>query len=124
MNTPASQKLDNISGYPVTSSESGSKNWACDQLTENRPNPPLTTNSLLSGPAEGSELTSTSGTGQKPSHCSTATNEKSDRYIVRQSGNIGQEIVNADGIVIAWATDFLMAQVIARLLNNYETNQK
>jgi hypothetical protein len=37
-------------------------------------------------------------------------------FYVWQSGNIGQEILDADGNVIAWTVDPWLAQVIAKLL--------
>lgn len=41
-------------------------------------------------------------------------------FSIRQSGNIGQEILDADGKIIAWTTDDWTAQVIAKLLNQNE----
>jgi len=38
-------------------------------------------------------------------------------FSVYPSGNIGQEIRDADGKIIAWTTDAWVAQVIARLLS-------
>jgi hypothetical protein len=39
-----------------------------------------------------------------------------DPFTVKQSGNIGQEILDRDGRVIAWTTDSWIAQVICKLL--------
>lgn len=44
------------------------------------------------------------------------TNESSD-FVIRQSGDIGQEILNADGDVVAWTVDAELAQRICKLLN-------
>jgi hypothetical protein len=41
-------------------------------------------------------------------------------FWVRQSGNVGQEVLDQDGRVIAWATDDWAAQVICKLLNENE----
>ena len=41
-------------------------------------------------------------------------------FTVRSSGNIGQEIMDSDDQIIAWATNDWVAQVIARLLNENE----
>lgn len=41
-------------------------------------------------------------------------------FSVRQSGTVGQEILDSDGRVVAWTTDPWTAQVIAKLLTNYE----
>jgi hypothetical protein len=37
-------------------------------------------------------------------------------FSVRTTGNIGQEILDPDGRIIAWTTDPWVAQVVARLL--------
>ncbi len=42
------------------------------------------------------------------------------QFWVRQSGNIGQEILDSNGQIIVWTTDGWTAQVIARLLNENE----
>lgn len=39
-----------------------------------------------------------------------------DPYSVRQSGTIGHEILDQDGVVVAWTTDPVMAALIATLL--------
>jgi hypothetical protein len=41
-------------------------------------------------------------------------------FWVRQSGNVGQEIIDQDGRVIAWTTDDWTARVICKLLNENE----
>ena len=41
-------------------------------------------------------------------------------FTVRQSGNIGQEILDQDGNTIAWLTDAWLAQVVCKLLNDNE----
>lgn len=41
-------------------------------------------------------------------------------FTVRQSGNIGQEILGPDGQIVAWTTNDWAAQVICRLLNDNE----
>ena len=40
--------------------------------------------------------------------------------MIRKSGHIGQELLDADGRVIGWTTDPWVAQVIARLLTENE----
>ncbi len=37
-------------------------------------------------------------------------------YQVRESGNVGQEIVNEDGNIVCWTTDPVVAALIAKLL--------
>ena len=41
-------------------------------------------------------------------------------FTVRQSGSIGQEILDQDGTVVAWTTDAWLAQVICKLLSDNE----
>ena len=41
-------------------------------------------------------------------------------FCVRQSGAIGQEILDADGWVICWTTDLWTAQVSCKLLTENE----
>ena len=41
-------------------------------------------------------------------------------FTVRQSGNIGQEILDQDGNTIAWMTDAWLAQVVCKLLTENE----
>jgi len=41
-------------------------------------------------------------------------------FSVHQSGNVGQEIIDDDGRIIAWTTDEWAALVICRLLNENE----
>jgi hypothetical protein len=44
--------------------------------------------------------------------------ETNTAFTVRSSGNIGREIVDADGVVVCWTVDPWLAQVIARLLES------
>jgi hypothetical protein len=39
------------------------------------------------------------------------------RFSIRQSGNIGLEIISTRGTVVAWTTDEIVAQVIVNHLN-------
>jgi hypothetical protein len=41
-------------------------------------------------------------------------------FAIRQSGNIGQEILDADGRIKCWTTDPWLAQVICKLLTENE----
>jgi hypothetical protein len=41
-------------------------------------------------------------------------------FWVRQSGNVGQVVLDRDGKVVAWTTDDWVARVIRRLLNENE----
>jgi hypothetical protein len=54
---------------------------------------------------------------RQPSSTGCATHEP---FAIRQSGNIGQEILDQGGTIIAWTTDVWAAQVICKLLNEHE----
>jgi hypothetical protein len=41
-------------------------------------------------------------------------------FSVRHSGNVGQEILDQDGNIVAWTTDEWTAQVICKVLNENE----
>jgi hypothetical protein len=41
-------------------------------------------------------------------------------FWVRESGNVGREILDQDGRIIAWTADDWVARVICRLLNENE----
>ncbi len=43
-------------------------------------------------------------------------------FTVKSSGNIGQELIDANGTVVCWTTDPWLAQVIARLLTQAHYN--
>lgn len=49
-------------------------------------------------------------------HVQDSSSQVLGPFSVRESGNIGQEILNADGKIIAWTTDRWVAQVICKLL--------
>lgn len=40
-------------------------------------------------------------------------------FTIRQSGNIGLEIVSPRGKVVAWATDRIIARIVAERLNEF-----
>jgi len=41
-------------------------------------------------------------------------------FTVRQSGNVGQEILDRDGNTIVWTTDAWLARVVCKLLSDNE----
>ena len=43
--------------------------------------------------------------------------QEMSEFSVRDSGSIGQEILDADGAVVAWTVDSVLAQRIVQLLN-------
>lgn len=46
----------------------------------------------------------------------------SDLFTIRQSGNVGKEIVSPRGKVVAWAVDPLFGDLICLLLNEFMVN--
>lgn len=75
--------------------------------------------SYPSGQADNRERTTTFGTGNEPppSLMQWAIPERDSPFSIRSSGNVGQEIVDANGRVVAWTTGELVAAVICHLLN-------
>ncbi len=43
-------------------------------------------------------------------------------FTLKQSGNIGQEIVSPRGNVVAWTVDPILGHLISRLLNEFLVN--
>lgn len=97
----------------------GSKTSACEHPEANRASRHSPMVSYPSGQADNRERTTTFGTGNEPPPSSTqwATQEPDSQFVIRSSGNIGQEIVDGDGRVVAWTTDEWVAAVICKLLN-------
>ena len=103
----------------ATSSGVGSKDWDYEQKTEARQQGRSTRATSANDQARSRERTFTSGTGTRRASNSTgwATHEQMSDFSVRESGNIGQEVLDADGKVVAWTTDAVLAHQIARMLN-------
>ena len=96
----------------ATSSGAGSKGWDYERKTEARQQGHSMKATFVNDQARSRERTFTSGTGTRRASNSTgwATHEQ-------MSGNIGQEVLDADGKVVAWTTDAVLAHQIARMLN-------
>src|SRR5690606_8454866 len=103
----------------ATKSASGSRPSACEHLEVSRADKHSPMASSASGPAANQEPTSTLGTPNEPQPSSMqwAIPERDSPFSFRSSGNVGQELVDADGRVVAWTTDEWVAAVICRLLN-------
>ena len=103
----------------ATSLDAGSRGWDCERMMEARQLERSMRATSASGPARSRERTFTSGTGTRPASNSTgwATHEQTYQFSVRESGNVGQEVLDADGKVVAWTTDAVLAHQIARMLN-------
>ena len=101
------------------SSGAGSKGWDYEQKTEARQLERSMRATSANDQARSRERTFTYGTGTRPASNSTgwATHEQTYQFSVRESGNVGQEVLDADGKVVAWTTDAVLAHQIARMLN-------
>ena len=103
----------------ATSSGDGSKGWDYERMMEARQFGLLTKVTSANDQARSRALISTSGIGTRPANNSTgwATHEQMSDFTVRSTRNIGQEVLDADGKVVAWTTDAVLAHQIARMLN-------
>jgi len=114
-----SRTLAGSTASAATSSAGGSKDSAYALRTAG-PALKLTPKAMSpSVPADSPEHISGFGTLTKrpPSSTECAIHEPSS---IRRSGNIGQEILDQGGKIIAWTTDAWIAQVICKLLNAHE----
>ena len=119
MTTSVSPNLAGSTASVATLSAGGSKDSACAPKTVG-PARKLTPKATSpSDPAGIPEHISGYGTLPKrpPSSTECAIHEP---FSIRRSGNIGQEILDQDGKIIAWTTDAWIAQVICKLLNDRE----
>jgi hypothetical protein len=94
----------------------GSSNSDCELPKAIQQPRPLNSDTRLNDQAAIPEPTFGSGIERGPWPC-----WKSgclDSFTYRSSGTIGQEILNAEGIVIAWTTDAWLAHVIVTLLES------
>ena len=107
----------------ATSSGVGSKDWDYEQKTEARQQGRSMRVTSANDQARSRERTFTSGTGTRRASNSMAwaTPEQTKQFSVRESGNIGQEIVDeSTGLIVAWTTSPELAHRIVRLLNEDE----
>lgn len=44
---------------------------------------------------------------------------ENQHFTIRQSGNIGLEVLSPRGKVVAWATDRIIARIVAERLNEF-----
>jgi hypothetical protein len=119
MNIYHSQSLDDSTASAAMLSAGGSKDSDCGQPKAD-PAPTHSPENLSpSGPADIQAPTTGFGTPRKrqPSSTGCATHEP---FAIRQSGNVGQEILDQNEKIIAWTTSLWVAQVICRLLNTHE----
>jgi len=103
----------------ATSSDAGSKGWDYERKTEARQQGRSMRVTSASDQARSRERTFTSGTGTRRANNLTgwATHEQTNRFSVRQSGNVGQEILNeSTGLIVAWTANPELAHRIVRLL--------
>ena len=113
------QNSENATASAATSSGVGSRGWDYEPKEETRQLGLSTKATSANDPARKRIPISTSGIGTRPASNSTgwATHEQTNRFSVRESGSIGQEVLDAYGKVVAWTTDVVLAHRIARMLN-------
>src|SRR6516225_4793103 len=119
MNICRSPNSADSTGSAATSSAAGSKGSDCEPKAAGPARKPSPGAMSASVPADSPVPISGSGTpkGRPPSSTGCATHGP---FSIRATGNIGQEILDQDGKIIAWTTDEWVAQVICKLLNEHE----
>lgn len=119
MNTHPSRSLAEYMPSAATSSGGGSKDSACEPRMAGQAPKHSPRATSASGPAEIPEPFSGCGT-QKKQPASSMGCATQGPFSIRQSGNIGQEILDQNGKIIAWTTDVWVAQVMCKLLTENE----
>jgi hypothetical protein len=122
MNTSVSPSWAACTESRPTLSGDGSRGSECEPKMVN-PVPMRLRKALsASRPADIQERISGFGTqkGQLPSSTECDTRELLGPFSIRLSGNIGQEIRDPDGKIIAWTTNTWIAEVICKLLTEQE----
>jgi len=114
MNIFPKPNSENIFRSHPTSSADGCERQDSERSMENLQPKHSVKDTCLNGQAEELAPTIMFGTEQKRLPC--WSEEVSNSFTVRKSGNIGQEILDPDGVVTCWTTDPWLAQVIAHLL--------
>ena len=96
-------------------SDDGSRTSDSETSRDSHQTKPKMRSLLLEDQVPNPEHTSTFGTDQKsqPFSMECSTHEP---FTIHCNGGIGQEIVNSDGMTIAWTTDPWVAKVICKLL--------
>ena len=110
-----SQKSDRFTESVPTKLANGSKTSDCEPNRDSHQTKPKMNDTLPSDQVPNREHSFTFGTVQKrqPYSMECSTHEP---FSIWSNGSIGQEIVNSDGMTIAWTTDPWVAQVICKLL--------
>jgi len=118
-NTFHKDNSENSTASAAMSLVAGSRGWGYEPKEEAHQCGRSMRVSSASDPARNPAPISMSGTGIRPANNSMewATHEQMNRFSVRESGNIGQEVLDADGNVVLWTTSPELAHRIVRLLN-------
>ena len=116
MNFSPSRKSASFTACRPTSSEDGSKGSASEPNLASQAEMASSKDMSPGVQAGNQEPSTTSGTrGRRPPSWTPCVIHAP--ITIRSNGSIGQELLDADGQVIVWTTDPVLAQVIARLLN-------
>ena len=111
--------LDEFTGSVPIRLASGSKDSDSELSLATRQSKLTTSNLSPNGQADNRELTSMSGMPKRLPTCSMGCIIQ-EPFTIRTNGSVGQEILDADGVVIAWTTDLWVAQVICKLMTENE----
>lgn len=117
----------------VTRSDAGSRIWGYEPKMADQAEMPSTTEWSSKNRAHSQTPFSGAGTPRGHAMCLTkcvtkgrSPMKQSDvlgPFTSRSSGNVGQEILDGDGVVVAWTTDGGMADLICRLLTDHDADQ-
>jgi len=118
MNIYPSPKLAEYMASVPTSSDAGSRGSDSEKTTANLRPRHSATNTFHSGQVASQEPSTTSGTAEERPPFSTGCDIQGP-FTIRSSGNIGQEILDANGRIIAWTTSPWLGQVICELLTDF-----
>lgn len=119
MNTSASLISAASTAFHPIKSESGSRDSACEQTMENRAERHLPKDTCPKPQADNPEHSSTFGIEAGRQNCLTECATRGS-FQVQSNGSIGLEICDADGVVVAWTTNAVVAQLICRALTDCE----
>ena len=110
-----SQKSDRFTESVPTKLENGSRDLTSEPSRASHQSEPSTNGTFHNDLAHNREHSITFGTlkERQPFSMECSTHEP---FTIHCNGSIGQEIVNADGMTIAWTTDPWVAKVICKLL--------
>lgn len=115
MNSSHKPNLENSSACHHTPSENGCEDFPFEMKTASPHRKPSEMDSSVRPQADNPEHSFTFGTDPKRQPCSTECAIRGP-FSIQTNNSLGQEILNCDGLTIAWTIDPWVAQVIVKLL--------